>query len=296
MAVLTTAVRVRNRARQEMIARVPSVRGLVERRHAERVRQYAPALPAVPDNRADVLRTVREEGVCVTTLDALALPGSTEMQAAVLALKAELKQIPAADSDTTRPPLDAVLRSRVLWQWGLGEELLDMVENHLGLPARYYGADVRRECSTARTVGVRQWHRDIEDHRMFKILIWLNDVDAGGGPFEYVSRRHTDPLTRDLHYVSGFVSDDELEQRVPRSDWMQATGPQWTCVVADTRNLFHRAMPPVQRDRYSVTFSYTSRAPVLTLPSPSVTAAQRATATQGLNARQRACLPRTFTD
>ena len=288
--MLSTATRAGNRARRELIARVPQVRDLMERRHAERLRAHAPALPDVPPALAEVLHTLREEALCITSLDALGLPGTEELKAGLLALNADLERMPSADADTTRPPLDDVLRSSAVIQWGLGEELLDLVENYLGLPARYYGADVRRECPTARAVGVRQWHRDVEDHRMFKILIWLNDVDAGGGPFEYVSHRHTDPLTRELKYVSGYVSDEELARRVPRSDWRQGIGPQWTCVIADTRNLFHRAMPPVQRDRYSVTFTYTSRTPVLTIPTPRAGEAGRALVAEGLNDRQRACL------
>ena len=292
--MLTTATRAGNRARRELIARVPQVRDLMERRHSERLRAHAPALPEVPPALDEVLDTLREENVCITTLDALGLPGTEELKAGLLALKVDLERMPSADADTTRPPLDDVLRSSAVVQWGLGEELLDLVENYLGLPARYYGADIRRERPTARAVGVRQWHRDVEDHRMFKILVWLNDVDAGGGPFEYVGRRHTDPLTQELKYVSGFVSDEEMARRVPRSDWRQGVGPQWTCVIADTRNVFHRAMPPVQRDRYSVTFTYTSQNPVFTLPAPRGGGVDQALVVEGLNDRQRACLSRSF--
>ncbi|MGY1727473.1 hypothetical protein ACI79J_10930 [Geodermatophilus sp. SYSU D01062] len=231
----------------------------------------------------------------MTSLDRLAFPGTARLKEGLEVLTARLAGRPSSGPDSSRPPLDEVLAESGVWQWGLQHELLDLVECHLGLPARYYGADLRREDATARTIGVRQWHRDQEDHRMFKILVWLNDVDLGGGPFEYVSRRHTARLVRDLRYVTGFVDDDAMRGQVPESEWRQATGPTWTAVVADTRAVFHRAMPPRQRDRYSVTFSYTSRTPMTTLPVPPVTARQRELATDGLDDRRRACLPRAFT-
>jgi hypothetical protein len=130
---------------------------------------------------------------------------------------------------------------------------------------------------------------------MLKFLIWLNDVDEDGGPFEYVDRAHTPDLTRSLHYVSGYVSDEAIRRQVPASEWRRGTGPMWTCVVADPRNLFHRAMPPVRQDRYSLTFSYTSRSPIRTLSNHAPGPRERALATAGLNARQLACLPRAYT-
>ena len=170
-----------------------------------------------------------------------------------------------------------------------------MVENYLGLPARYAGAGVRCERATGEAVGVRQWHRDVEDHRMLKLLVWLNDVDDEGGPFEYVDRAHTPALTRSLRYVSGYVGDEALERHLPRSEWRRATGPTWTCVVADPRSVFHRAMPPIRRDRLSLTFSFTSRTPLRALPSPAVGPREREWGTRGLTARQLACLPRGYT-
>jgi hypothetical protein len=292
--VLDVAVRASNRAKLEMISRLSPLRNRVHRQHAEQLRDHAPSLAVVSPRHEPVLAAVRERGVCVTTLEALGVPGTAELMAGLRPLTRELGERPSAGEHTTRPPADDVIGRRSVWQWGLSAQLLDLAEAYVGLPVRYYGADVRREHATAQAVGVRQWHRDVEDHRILKILVWLNDVDAQGGPFEYVDRAHTERLTRDLRYVSGFVSDDDLQRLAPRSDWRQATGPTWTAVVADTRNVFHRAMPPVARDRYSVTFSYTSRSPITTLPIPLPTDRQRELATRGLGERQVACLTRAF--
>ena len=84
---------------------------------------------------------------------------------------------------------------------------------------------------------------------MLKLLVWLNDVDDQGGPFEFIDRTRTAELTRSLRYVSGYVHDEAVARLVPSAEWRRAIGPMWTCVVADPRNVFHRAMPPTRDDR-----------------------------------------------
>jgi hypothetical protein len=293
--VLDIAVRAGNRTKLELIERVAPLRGLTQRRHSARLLEHEPLVPVIGNRRAELVDAVRREGAVVSSLDELALPGTVELKDGLGRLKDSLAGR-SAGGDTVRPPLEEILGEPSVWQWGLTEELLDVAEAYLGLPARYYGADLRLERATGRAVGVRQWHRDVEDHRMFKILVWLNDVAVDGGPFEYVSRTHTDELARQFRYVSGFVSDEEMQRHVSRSEWRQATGPTWTAVVSDTRSLFHRAMPPIRTDSWSVTFSYTSRTPVTTLPVPRVTERQRELARTGLTDRQLASLPRAFGD
>lgn len=292
--MLDTAARLPGRAKQEILAHVAPLRQLADSRHERRLRHFRPQLPALPLEHEAVLEDVRTRGASVTSLDALDIPGTEEMKADVHALKEALARSVRGQRCTVRPPREWVLGTPSIWQWGLNDQILDMVENYIGLPARYNGAGLRCERATGEMVGVRQWHRDIEDRRMLKFLVWLNDVDDDGGPFEYVDRAHTPDLTRSLHYVSGYVGDETLRQQVPQSQWRRGTGPIWTCVVADPRNIFHRAMPPVRRDRYSLTFSYTSRSPVRTIPTTRPSRRERELATRGLSPRQLTCLPRSF--
>ena len=293
--MLELALRAGNRAKLEMLARVPSLRERTDRHYAELLDQHRAALPSLPLADRHLVDDLRVHGVQVSSLDAIDAPGTAPLRAELESLVGDLAGRAAEGRHTLRPPLEQVLEASAVWQWGLSDRLLDVAETYLGLPARYYGADLRRETATGQAVGVRQWHRDVEDRRMLKILVWLNDVDAEGGPFQFVDRTHTGRLTDELRYVSGFVEDGRFAAHVPRDQWRSATGPTWTAVVADTRSVFHRATPPVARDRYSVTFSYTSRAPLTTLPVPPVTPRQRDLAARGLRDRQLACLPRAFT-
>jgi hypothetical protein len=181
-----------------------------------------------------------------------------------------------------------------MWQWGLREDVLDLAEGYLRLPAWYHGAELRRERADGRQDDVRQWHRDIEDHRMFKILVWVDDVAPMDGAFAWIPRDLTDSTARSLNYVSGFRTDREMAEVVDPSRWFEAAGPRWTAVLADTRNVFHRAGTPRHNDRYSVTFSWTSRWPFKTYPVEPVTTEQAANMRSGLNARQLASLPPTL--
>ena len=238
------------------------------------------------------MERVGAEGVVVTTLEALHLPAGDQLRSGLDKLADTLAHRPRGDAGTFRPNRQELLEDIEVWQWGLQEPLLDMVENYIGIPVRYYGADVRCEVADGAVRDVRQWHRDIEDHRMLKILLWLNDVDATGGPFEYISRDRTEMITRSLRYVSGFVPDRAMEHVVARRGWKQAVGARWTAVVADTSSVFHRAMPPKSADRYSVTFTWTSRRPIKTMPADPMSPDHATRIRRDLNLRQLACLPR----
>jgi hypothetical protein len=293
--MIEAAARARGRAKQEIIARVPGLRTLALNGYRLRLKNFEPHLPVLPPARLALVREVQARGVAVTSLDVLDLPGTDDLKSGTTALIDHLADSARAGTATVGVPRASVLGCPAVWQWGLNGELLDMVEHYLGQPARYLGAGVRCERATGQAFGVRQWHRDVEDHRMLKLLVWLNDVDEHGGPFEYVDRNWTPDLTRSMRYISGFVGDEEVARRVPQAEWRRATGPTWTCVVTDPRNVFHRAMPPTKHDRYSLTFAYTSRSPIRTMPWRAISERERQLATKGLDDRQLGCLPGAYT-
>lgn len=221
----------------------------------------------------------------------MGVPRTEELMTALDRVADGLRRRHPGGASTLRPPPAELVADHVLWHWGLEERVLAVVENYLGVPARYYGPDVRREVADHRDSGVRRWHRDIEDRRMIKILVWLNDVDEQGGPFAYVPVGHSATATRELRYVSGFIRDERLHAVVPRETVLTVPGPKWTTLVADNTRLIHRATPPRARDRYSVTFTYSSRHPVKTMAHVSWDRDQTARIRSGLTPRQLACLP-----
>ena len=272
---------IRNRAWRQIAARVPPVRSAVQWRYESRLLEHAPHLKPLPWPQQQLVRTVARSGVVLCDLDALGLSGTSQLKASATRLVAKLRQTSERSSwdDLTEPDV---------WRWGLREDVLDLVESYLGLPPRYVGAEVRRERADGQHYNTREWHRDAEDHRVLKILIWLEDVGPGDGAFEWVPSLLTDDVTTELRYVSGGRTGQELA-RFPK---LAAEGPRWTAVVADTRKVFHRAGIPHGRDRYSLTFAWTSRHPTKTYnPAERVSPEQAAQFSSGLSARQLACLP-----
>lgn len=287
--VLTRAA---NRAKRQAIARIAPVNRLVLNAHESRLREHRPQLPEISPTEAVLVKEVDANGVGVTSLDELELPGTDKLKAALTRLTDSLAARDPGTNSAIKPTREELAREIDIYQWGLNNRLLDIVENYIGLPARYYGAAVYREVADGKTEGTRQWHRDIEDFRVFKILVWLTDVGPRGGAFQYVPRPVSDPAVSQLKYVAGFVTDQALSEFVDPTQWVKATGPKWTAVMADPARILHRASPAEDHDRYSVTFTWTSRHPIKTITNPDpFTGAEMARLRQGLDNRQLACLP-----
>jgi hypothetical protein len=284
------AGRVANRAKRELVARLPPVQSLVQQRYSARLYRHGSRLPNLQPEDHCVLSALRAEGVALTTLDDLSLAGTDLLQQALARHVSTLKGRPPDGKNVLRPGWDALLADAEVWQWWLTDRLLGIVENYLGLPVRYYGPDVCREVANGRTDHVRQWHRDVEDHRQLKLLIWLDDVETFGGPYEYIPVSRTAHVMQALRYVSGFVSETDMMRVVPRRERRQCLRPAWTAVLTDPASVFHRINPPASQDRYSLTFSCTSHHLIKKVRVPPMAIEQRARIQGGLSHRQLGCL------
>jgi len=288
----STLSRVTNRAKRQVIARFAPVNRLVQNAYEARLRDHRPHLPSISPAAAALIEKLESTGVAVTSLDELGIPGTDRLILILEGLKDSLSARGPEGASSLKPAHGELMADAELWRWGLDQQLLDLVENYVGLPVTYYGAAVWREMADGRAEGTRQWHRDIEDHKMVKILVWLNDVGPWGGALQYVPKPISDRGVKQLKYVAGFVSDDEMTKVVPTAEWVKATGPQWTAVLADPARILHRASPAEDQDRYSVTFTWTSRNPIKTMPpAEPLTADEDARIRVGLTPAQLACLP-----
>ena len=293
---MTSAIRrATNRAKRQVIARFPPVSKMVQNAYESKVRAHREDLPPLSSTDSALLGVLETEAVAVTNLGTLGVSDTSTARRTMERLADRLAATDPAGESAIRPKHEELLEDSELWRLGLDNRLLDIAENYIGLPIRYYGAAMYREVADGRVEGTRQWHRDIEDHRVFKILVWLNDVGPNGGPFQYIPKRQSDAAVKGLKYVAGFVTDSEMARYVSPTEWVKATGPKWTAVMADPARILHRASPAVDRDRYSVTFTWTSRQPIKTMPpaepfSPSEIERLR----DGLDSRQVACLPVEF--
>jgi len=236
--------------------------------HLKSKADHSSRLPALSNFEREAVRELEREGVFVTSLAALGLPGTNEMVAAG-------NEISSALANGSRGPRSrswklssaAIADSevyRAIFEWGLHPTLLNIVEGYLGLPPAYDGPKVAYTPADGLQAGTRLWHRDREDRRMMKIAIYLTDVPYSGGPLECLKREVYDgPIDRDFNYP--VFTHAQLERRFGRpivdADITSCIGPAGTVVFMDTVRLFHRGKPALDVDRRAIFQSYFSRNP-----------------------------------
>jgi len=279
-----------NRAKRELIARFGPARRLLEYQHEQRARRHAPALHPLSAAAQDAVDHLEREAIAHPSLDDLAGADADALRKGLTSLVDGMAAQAPEGRSTIWPSDETLLSETEVWRWGLAPEMLDVAEHYLGVPVWYYGADACRQVADGKVIDLRRWHRDIEDRRVLKILMWLRDVSESDGPFAYLPVADSDEAASRLHYVSGFVSDDRMRAIIPEDRWRTCPGPAWTITYADTARLMHRAMPPRHTDRYSVTFTWTSRHPVAFRDVPSSRAANAFQPLEDLDERQRAAL------
>jgi hypothetical protein len=290
-------VRARIKIKRELL-RAPIIRPWCENRHYARLGQYAENLPWITSDRFDVFAELRDHGIAVRDATTM-LPADVlkivdrfvdRLRATTPNPRNNSLQAPVPEITLPSNMPDLPADCAPLYQWGLAEENLDLAERYIGLPVYYLGAAVRAERADGLADhGTRQWHMDIDDRRMLKIIVYLNDVGDGCGSFEYLDPDASHHAARSFRYSAGHVADEAMARVIPRSDWGQVTGPRLTSIFVDPRRLFHRVQPPTKADRYSLTFTYMSTTPLFyqTFPERRLSPVAVARLSNELTPRQR---------
>jgi DNA-binding NarL/FixJ family response regulator len=254
--------------------------------------QYRKQLPPLSSKDLEVVRALQEEGTFITSIEKLGISNTTAFLKSIQTVFPELQTIPNHGDWSVRLPWRRKVQYPDILFWALAERLLDIVETYIGLPLLYHGADVRRDAANSPLTGPQQWHRDIDDDRMVKLIVYLNDVDPEGGAFEYIPRSQTAELTQALNYTSGYIADQVIANIISPEHWKPCLGATGTVVIVDPIHVFHRAKPVTARDRFSITFGFTSRKPKVNLNEFKLPADQWEDYTSRLTPRQIACLPK----
>lgn len=233
-----------------------------------------PARAGVP---ADAIDALSRDGVCRLGPDP-----------AMCAIAPELWGLaaPALDGEALFEAAPAAFRH------GLSPPLLDLAEAYIGEPCLYLGATLKREPADGREVGPRQWHLDIEDHRMLRVLVYLSPVGPGGGPFEYLPVAESQSVRAGQGYRSGYLTEAAMAALGTRPAWTPVFGQSGDRVAFDGTRVFHRAQPPRTETRLSITYTYSSRRPLELRLSSRLTEAARQRLLAGLDERAAACAPR----
>jgi hypothetical protein len=95
------------------------------------------------------------------------------------------------------------------------------------------------------------FHRDGEDWKYLRFLIYLTDVDEGCGPHVYVRGSHRGKLPLRLK----FYSTEEISQQYGSDSFVKVFGNRGTGIAADTSGI-HKGELPTAKPRLLLTFTF----------------------------------------
>jgi len=217
---------------------------------------------------ARLLAELEYEGVTVTSIDELFGDTAARIRD-TFGIAAELTRESSQassgmwtqrESSTDLRPDVLLTRVPALYLLGLDSRLLSLVHRYLRLPVAYHGAAVRCSKVDGGGVGTRLWHQDAEDFHVFRVLVYMNDVTPGGGPFEYIPRSCA-PRYKDFPAGTYVLANEQMSRIVPPERWKRVYGPAGTVVLADTAQVFHHESLQTDRERIVTMIGYSSRRP-----------------------------------
>jgi hypothetical protein len=151
-----------------------------------------------------------------------------------------------------------------LWlRVGASEQVLDIVNSYRNEATKVHYVDnwfTIPYSGVEKRIASQRWHRDPDEEHVVKVFLYLSDVDAGAGPFEYVSGSfsggrygHVWPWGSETRHPP----EDELYEVVAPEHRLTLTGPPGTMIFCDTGG-FHRGGLALTKPRILAVWSYVS--------------------------------------
>ncbi len=237
-------------------------------RHRASLLKHARNLPALDSKDRSILSALKQDGVCITSLSDLGLTASSQLLRAAHHQLATMGNPLHSKADQKLPQIYTVTDLSEFSVWGREEKLLNIIENYIGLPVAFHGVHLRKDFSNENQFGTLLWHKDSEDRRMIKIIVYLSDVEKQHGPFEYVPLHLTSTRSLAFYRVyyelwkSGYlgINDDQLKKVIHDSVWKSCPGPAGTVILVDTKNVLHHGTLRT-KERAALFFTYTADPP-----------------------------------
>ena len=253
-------------------------------------RRFARHHPVLNDVQRRIVAGLEAEGYAITTFEELVgddrLREEIERQAAQFIEKTEdaLAREQTGDADPSlrrRAGKEFVVR-RLSYGVEVGlddpwlraatsSRLLDIANAYLHLWSKleyvdsWYSVPQREG---ADRVASQLWHFDYDDKHLLKAFLYLVDVDAEAGPFEYVPGSQPGGPLADIWpwkpMAGGRVSEEKVSARVPPEGVKTFTGPRGTMIFCNTSGL-HRGGFTTAKPRVLSTATYCSPASLAAL-------------------------------
>lgn len=130
--------------------------------------------------------------------------------------------------------------------------LLRIAANYIGCKPTISALGLRWSFpSTAAGSDVQAFHRDSDDWRYMKILVYLTDVDEQAGPHMYVKGTHTGRLSARLQHYR----DADIQEKYGSDRTMIATGKAGFGFAVDTSGI-HKGQVPARNARLMLQIQY----------------------------------------
>ena len=152
---------------------------------------------------------------------------------------------------------------------GLEKRMLDIANTYLGMWSKLEYVDVwyTPPVDKGDRRSSQRWHRDFNDRHLLKAFLYLSDVDADAGPFEYVPRSapgsELDHLWPWRPLGDNYPPEEELDARISGRA-VSFTAPKGTLIFCNTSG-FHRGGFAVGKPRVLATVTYSSPASLAAL-------------------------------
>jgi hypothetical protein len=237
-------------------------------KHRALLSKHAPNLPMLDSKERSILSALKQEGVYVTSLNDLGLPSSLQLFRAAHHRLATMESSLGTKLEKRLPQIHTVTDLAEFSAWGREKKLLNIIENYIGLPVAFHGVHLRKDFPNENQFGTLLWHKDSEDRRMIKIIVYLSDVEKKHGPFEYVPLPLTSTRSLAFYRVyhelwkSGYlgIHDEQLKEVIPQSAWKSCPGSAGTVILVDTKNVLHHGTVRAE-ERAALFFTYTADPP-----------------------------------
>lgn len=149
----------------------------------------------------------------------------------------------------------------------LHPKVLDLANGYFGMFTRMYHVDVWDTIALKHDgplIGGQKWHRDPADIKLLKCFLYFTDVDEGSGAMQYVPysrprEKYGHLWPQDAPFDGARPPGKEFPLYVPPCDWITASYPKGTLVLADTAG-FHRGGRAETWNRVLATWAYSSQA------------------------------------
>lgn len=227
------------------------------------IEKHIDALPILSTTDLTLVENLKDKGIVVTSLAALSIPSTPQMFESAKSLMSEIPKNISSNKNEfiIHASSEQMMEHLEIFLWGLQQRLINIIEAYIGLPVAYHGSYFRRDIANQVQQKSRLWHLDKEDRKVLKIIVYLNEVNDDGGPFQYIPQSFSAKIARSLRYNYGYIKDKTMQQVISPLNWKSCTGPSGTVIIADTANIFHRGKIPIYSDRFTIFFDYTSRTP-----------------------------------